>query len=215
MPRRKTTRAEKILLTEGWKTFGLWLRSQREVKGFTQQQAARAAKMSRRQWMRYEHGSKVLSKRFPIIAKTLNIPLSRVLYLAGYKTPPRLNDAKVLLRRMHDMMLAGDLDFALEQFFLIYERIRPTQAASNSDIDGVTAPNFANAVIFLDALPLWLFDTILRCMQKRLKRERNQSGIKVRFRNLVLKECLEELQWKTPPILDRFPEVTFVGSGRS
>jgi hypothetical protein len=42
----------------------------------------------------------------------------------------------------------------------------------------------------------------------------NQSGIKVRFRNLVLKEWLEELQWKTPSILDGFPEVAFVGSGR-
>jgi transcriptional regulator with XRE-family HTH domain len=184
MPRRKTTKAEKILLTEGWKTFGLWLRSQREVKGFTQQQVARAAKMSRRQWMRYEQGSKVLSKRFPVIAKTLNIPLSRVLYLAGYETPPRRNDSNVRLKRIHDMLRAGSFDFALEEFLMLYDRIRPTDRELNSDWDGLTAPNFATAVILLDGLPKWLFEAISKCMQKRFSQQRNQSDMDANLRAL-------------------------------
>lgn len=159
------------------------------------------------------HGYKVPREKFGKIAKALKIESRRIFYLAGYKTPPRRNDENVLLRRMHDMMLAGDLVRALEQFLLIYARIRATKDGSDVNIDGVTPTNFANAMISLDALPLWLFERILGWMQNRVEQERKQRGVKVRFRNLVLKECIEELYQQTPPIIYAYPEVVFVGSG--
>jgi len=111
------------------------------------------------------------------------------------------------------MMLAGNVVGALEKFLLIYGRIRATKAGFDVNIDGVTPTNFANAVIFLDALPLWLFERILGWMQIRVEEERKKRGVKVRFRNLVLKECIEELYQQTPPIIYAYPEVVFVGSG--
>lgn len=213
MPRKKTTKIEKMELLEGWKTFGLWLRSHRIARHFTQGRAAQAVGVSRQQWIRYEYGDKVPYKRLHVIADALNIRPSRIYYLAGYRTPRRINDAQVLLRRMHETMREGDIVSALEQFFLIYEDLGPTRDGS-CYIDGLTPPNFANAVIYLDALPFWLFERILTWGQNRVQRERKHSGVKVRFRNLILKECIEELHGKTPPIVDTYPEVTFVGSGR-
>jgi transcriptional regulator with XRE-family HTH domain len=213
MPRRKTTKAEKMALSDRWKTFGLWLRERRMARHFTQRQAAEAVGISKLQWLRYEHGDRVPREKFGKIAKALDIELRRIFYLAGYKTPPTRNDANVLLRQMHNKMLAGDLVGALEQFLLIYGRIRADQAKSDVNIDGVTPTNFANAVIFLDAVPLWLFGRIVTWGLKRLEREKNQKGVKVRFRNLVLNECMDELRRQTPRILDTYPEVNFVGSG--
>jgi transcriptional regulator with XRE-family HTH domain len=213
MPRRKTTKAEKMALSDRWKTFGLWLRERRMARHFTQRQAAEAVGISKLQWLRYEHGDRVPREKFGKIAKALDIELRRIFYLAGYKTPPTRNDANVLLRQMHNKMLAGDLVGALEQFLLVYARIRADQAESYSNVDGVTPTNFANAVISLDALPLWLFERILGWMQSRVEEEREKPEVKVRFRNLVLKECIEELYQQTPPIIYTYPEVVFVGSG--
>ena len=209
MPKRKTTKAEKVVLSERWKTFGLWLRERRLAREFTQRQAAKAVGVSRLQWIRYEYGDRVPREKLGKIAEALIIAPTRIFYLAGYKPPPKLNDANVLLRRAHDMMLVGDLARALEQFLLIYARIRQTQAGSNFSIDGLTPTNFANAVIFLDALPLWLFERIVTWGQDRLEREKAHRGIKVRFRNLVINECMKELRRKTPPIIDTYPEVSF------
>lgn len=202
-----------MVLSERWKTFGLWLRERRRAREFTQRQAAKAIKISRHQWIRYEYGDKVPREKLGKIADALNIAPTRIFYLAGHKPPPKLNDANVLLRRAHDMMLAGDLVRALEEFLLIYGRITADKAGSDVNIDGVTPTNFANAVIFLDALPLWLFERIVTWGQKRLEREKKQKGIKVRFRNLVLNECMDELRRQTPRIIDTYPEVNFVGSG--
>ncbi len=70
----------------------------------------------------------------------------------------------------------------------------------------MTPTNLANAVIFLDALPLWLFERGLGWMQNRVDEEKKKRGVKVRFRNLVLKECIEELYQQTPPIIHTYPE---------
>jgi len=106
MPKKENY--ERELWTDNWKMFGRFLRTQRIVKGFTQEQAAQAAKVSTRQWIRYEQGSRILSKRYPMIAKALNIPLSRMLYLAGHKVAPRRNDVNVRLKRVH---MASGLGF--------------------------------------------------------------------------------------------------------
>lgn len=86
MPRKELTADERKVLAENWKTFGRYLRAQRIMRGFTQERAALAAKVSTRQWVRYEQGSRVLFKRFPLIAKALNVSFARIAYLAGYKT---------------------------------------------------------------------------------------------------------------------------------
>lgn len=62
MPRKELTANEREVLAENWKTFGRFLRAQRIMRGFTQKRAALAAKVSTRQWVRYEQGSRVLQK---------------------------------------------------------------------------------------------------------------------------------------------------------
>src|SRR5712692_6042035 len=171
MPRRKMAKVEREVVLQGQRTFGLWLRARRIARGFTQAQAAAAVGVSERQWIRYEQGSKVLSKRFPAIAIGLNVPETRIMYLTGHPISSKKNDAMVRLRRIHAFLIAGNLEVALEDFFLLYDSLRPPKDKPNSDIDGLTPPNFANAVAFLDELPMWLFKMVLVCMQTRVKAE--------------------------------------------
>lgn len=177
------------------------------------QQAAEAVGVSRRQWIRYEQGARVQYKRLDSIADALDISIARLRYLAGYKTFPKRHDAMKRLRRIHDMLVAGELDYALEQFLLVYQSIKPDDE-SDLYIDGLSPTNFANAVISLDGLPRWLFERIVTWGQKRVDREQTEKGIKVRFRNLVVNECLVELRRNTPPIIDSYPQVNVHGSGR-
>ena len=153
MPRKEITKDERALLAENWKTFGRFLRAQRIVRGFTQERAALAAKVSTRQWIRYEQGSRVLFKRFPLIAKALNVSVARIAYLAGYKTAPKRNDANSQLKRIHDLLRIGRLDLALENFLLLYYHIGRLDPELNSYLDSIAPANFATAVISLDRLP--------------------------------------------------------------
>jgi transcriptional regulator with XRE-family HTH domain len=191
MPRKENY--ERELWTDNWKTFGLFLRTQRIVKGFTQEQAAQAAKVSTRQWIRYEQGSRVLSKRYPMIAKALNVPLARMLSLAGYKVAPRRNDVNVRLRRVHDMLRIGRLDLALKYFLLLYYQIGPFDAGPGYHPHRLTAPNFATAVISLESLPKWLFEVLAKCMQEILS-EHDQKQPTSSLRRVVLRECIDEMQ---------------------
>jgi len=185
---------ERELVTDNWKMFGRYLRTQRIVKGFTQEQAAQAAKVSTRQWIRYEQGSRILSKRYPIIAKALNIPLSRMLYLAGYKVVPRRNDVNVRLRRVHDMLRIGRLDLALKYFLLLYYQIGRFDAGPGYHPHRLTAPNFATAVMALENLPKWLFEVIANCMQEILSEQHDQKQPTSSLRTMVLRECIDEMQ---------------------
>lgn len=213
MPRRKTNRIEKMLLTDSWQTFGLWLRSRRIAKRFSQEQAAQAAGVSRRQWIRYEHGSKILLKNLPAIADALDVPLRRILYLAGHKTSPRRNDANHRLRRIHHMLHVGNLDDALEELLLLHDRIWRTEGTLSSDLDGLTALNFARALILLDGLPEWLFEVILTCMQKRFSPRRKPTGMNAELRVLVL-ECIDEIERTVPALPQIALHSASVGSGR-
>src|SRR5437879_1484350 len=163
MPRSSLSTDEKACWLDGWKPFGRWLRTRRIAKRFTLQQAADAVGVSRRQWIRYEQGARVLYKNLDSIADALDISIGRVRYLAGYKAEPKRNDPMKRLRRIHDMLVAGEFDYALEQFLLVYQSIKPTDVEATLYIDGLTPPNFAQAVIFLDALPTWLFEKVLKC----------------------------------------------------
>ena len=208
MPRRKMASDEKMLLLQGWVTFGLWLRQQRIVKGFTQKEAARAVRISTRQWMRYEQGSRVISKRHPSIAKALNIPLARILYLTGHEIAPRRNDANVRLRRIHDMLRAGSLDSALIEFLNLYDKIRPADSEIFSNWDGRTAPDFAATVMLLDKLPKWLFEVVTKCMQKRFSERQDQRRSDRDLRSLIVTECMEEVHTRVFAlrVMLRFPE---------
>lgn len=197
MPKRKSHKIERMLLTEGWETFGLFVRTQRSVKRLTQEQAAEAAGVSKRQWIRYEMGSKILLKRMRPIANALNLAPSRLLYLAGYKISPRRHDATHRLRRMHDMLLTGNLDIALQELLWLYDRMRPNDRESSSDMDGVTAPNFATATVLLERLPGWLLDVILKAMQERVN-DKQQHDLEThpRVKNRIRAKCIDALRGK-------------------
>lgn len=211
MPRKRLDPAEDEWLIQGWKTFGRWLRERRIAKRFSLQQAADAVKVSKRQWIRYEQGAKVPDRRLDRIARKLNIERRRIYLMAGHQLPRKKNDAPQVLQRMHVSMRTGDLTAALEQFLQLYENLRPEEDASDREIDNTLAPNFAHAVIFLDALPTWLFKIVLECMQGRLEKQRKDSGTYVRFRNSLLKDCLAKLKLDSPSIIDAYPDVRVCG----
>ena len=196
MPRKEITKDERALLAENWNTFGRFLRAQRIVRGFTQERAALAAKVSTRQWIRYEQGSRVLFKRFPLIAKALNVSVARIAYLAGYKTAPKRNDANSQLKRIHDLLRIGRLDLALENFLLLYYHIGRLDPELNSYLDSIAPANFATAVISLDRLPKWLFEVIAQCMQKMFSERQDPKWWTYNLRRVVFKECTDEMQNK-------------------
>jgi transcriptional regulator with XRE-family HTH domain len=205
MPRKEITKDERALLAENWKTFGRFLRAQRIVRGFTQERAALAAKVSTRQWIRYEQGSRVLFKRFPLIAKALNVSVARIAYLAGYKTAPKRNDANSQLKRIHDLLRIGRLDLALENFLLLYYHIGRLDPELNSYLDSIAPANFATAVISLDRLPKWLFEVIAQCMQKTFSERQDPKWWTYNLRRVVFKECTDEMQNKLSPLSLQVP----------
>ena len=117
------------------------------------------------------------------------------MYLAGYKVSPTRNDAAQRLRRMHDMLLTGRLDTALEELLFLYDRIRPHPDGFSSDLNGVTGPNFAHATLFLERLPGWLQEVILKAMQERLNdKKQHDPETLPRVKTLIRDKCLEALR---------------------
>ena len=190
--------------------FGLWLRDRRTFHQFSLRQAAAAVKVHKQTWIRWEKGqSKVPYGTLQPIAEALHISPRRIFYLAGYDVPRKHNDSKYVLNHIHDLLLMGDLQLALEELLGLYWRMRPTQ---DPYLDGLVPPNFASAIVSLDAIPVWLFEVVLECMQHRLEKQKKE-GVYIRFRNSLLNDCLARLKSETPPIMDTCPEVTTVGSG--
>jgi transcriptional regulator with XRE-family HTH domain len=214
MPKKRLDPARDEWLLQGWRTFGKWLRERRVMAQLTIKQAAAAVKVSERQWMRYEQGERVPDDRLERIAQELNIERRRIYYLAGYQVPRKRNDAPTLLRRMHVTMRTGDLTSALRQFFELYQTLRPEEEKFDREIDSRLGEDFANAVIFLDMLPTWLFEVVLTCMQHRLEKQRKDDGVYVRFRNSLLKDCLTKLRMESASIVDTCPQITVDGALR-
>jgi transcriptional regulator with XRE-family HTH domain len=191
-------------------SFGLWLRDRRTVRGFSLRRAAAAVDVHKQTWIRWEQGkSKVPYGKLQLIAEALKISPRRIFYVAGYDVPRKINDSKYVLNHIHDLLLMGDLQLALEELLGLYWRMRPTQ---DLYLDALVPPNFASAIISLDAIPVWLFEVVLECMQHRLEKQK-EKGVYIRFRNSLLNECAGRLKHETPPIMDTCPEVTTVGSG--
>jgi transcriptional regulator with XRE-family HTH domain len=198
VPRKRLDPSYDKWLTEGWKTFGKWLKERRIGRRFTLQQAADAVGVSKRQWIRYEQGAKVPDKRLDRIALKLDIERRRIYSMAGFQVPRKKNDAPALLRRMHVMMTTGDLYSALQLFFVIYQKMK-TRTPDDLEMDATTAVCFAEAIVCLESLPNWLFQIILKCMEQRVETlvqtRRNMS-----LRRIVWNQCLDELA-VTPPIM--------------
>jgi transcriptional regulator with XRE-family HTH domain len=196
MPRRKRTQLDDYFIHGRWKVFGEWLTMQRNNRGLTQYEAARAVKISRQQWMRYESGSKVLKKRMPAMAAALGVPLEKMLDRAGYRASPKRNAAKDRLGRIYNLLCAGCVDLAILELLRLNDRLRGGRTAAGPRVGGVTATNFARAVILLDGLPDWLLDTTLNVLQERIKGN-GIDATQPRVKNLILKKCGETLRSTT------------------
>jgi transcriptional regulator with XRE-family HTH domain len=193
MPRRKRTQLDDYFIYGRWKVFGEWLTMQRNNRGLTQYEAARAVKISRQQWMRYESGSKVLKKRMPAMAAALGVPLERMLDRAGYRASPKRNAAKDRLGRIYNLLCAGCVDLAILELLRLNDRLTGGGTAVGRRVGGVTATDFAKAVILLDGLPDWLLDKTLSVLQERTKGN-GLDATQPRVKNLILKKCGETLR---------------------
>ncbi len=166
MPRRTRTQLDHDFIYGRWKVFGEWLTMQRNNRGLTQYEAARAVKISRQQWMRYESGSKVLKKRMPAMAAALGVPLEKMLDRAGYRASPKRNAAKDRLGRIYDLLCAGNVDLAILELLRLNDRVRGSRTAVGPGFGGVTATNFARAIVLLDTLPDWLVNETLKVLRR-------------------------------------------------
>src|SRR4029078_11179330 len=142
MPRRKRTQLNHDFIYGRWKDFGEWLTMQRNNRGLTQYEAARAVKISTQQWMREESGSKVLKKRMPAMAAALGVPLEKMLDRAGYRASPKRNAAKDRLRRVYEILCAGCVDLAILELLRQNDRVRGSRTAVGPRSGGITATNF-------------------------------------------------------------------------
>jgi transcriptional regulator with XRE-family HTH domain len=193
MPRRKRTQLDHNFIYGRWKVFGEWLTMQRNNSGLTQREAARAVKISRQQWMRYESGTKVLRKRMPAMAKVLGVPLEKMLDRAGYRASPKRNAAKDRLGRIYNLLCAGAVDLAILELLRLNDRLRGGRTAVGPRVGGVTATKFARAVVLLDELPDWLLDKTLKVLQERTKSE-GLDATHPSVMNLIWKNCGEALR---------------------
>jgi transcriptional regulator with XRE-family HTH domain len=86
MSRRKRTELQEEFIYGRWQIFGEWVTQQRLIVGLTQQKAADAVGVSRRQWIRFELGTaKVPVKRMKAMSKILHVTEERMWDRAGYK----------------------------------------------------------------------------------------------------------------------------------
>jgi transcriptional regulator with XRE-family HTH domain len=203
MPRRKRTQLDHDFIYDRWKVFGEWLTMQRNNRGLTQHEAARAVKISRQQWMRYESGSKVLRKRMPAMAETLGVPLEKMLDRAGYKASPKRNAGKDLLGRIYDLLCAGNVDLAILNLLQLNDRIVGHDGVAGSRRvrgpkgGGVVATSFARAVVLLDELPDWLLELVLNAMKERINNIKHLTESDPQVKNLIRKKCIEALRVKS------------------
>jgi transcriptional regulator with XRE-family HTH domain len=204
MPKRKRTQLDHHFIYGRWKAFGEWLTMQRNNRGLTQHEAARAVKISRQQWMRYESGSKVLKKRMPAMAVALGVPLERMLDRAGYRASPKRNAAKDRLGRIYNLLCAGCEDLAIIELLRLNDRLRGGRTAVGPRVGGVTATNFARAVILLDGLPDYLLDKTLNVLQERTK-GKEPDATQPRVKNLIWKKCGKALRSNKEIQTLRFP----------
>lgn len=194
MPRFETTQLDHDLLYDRWITFGAWLRERRRITGLTQAETALALRVSRRQWIRYEHGSKMLRKRFKAAARILNVPLETMLDRAAYKVSRRRNDIKGHLGKIGDHLSAGKTYVAVLELLRLNDRIVANTTVGGRIGGGPQATEFAQAVALVDRLPNGLFKLLLDAMQQRTEDKQKEPKMDHQDRNRFRWKCIEALQ---------------------
>jgi transcriptional regulator with XRE-family HTH domain len=220
MPRKKRTQLDHDFLYERWRIFGNWLTLQRLDRGLTQNEAAKAVKVSRQQWLRYESGAKVLRKRMPAMATALDVSLEKMLDRAGYKTSPKRNAAKDRLGGIHRLLCAGKIDLAILSLLRLNDRIEGNDSIEGGrtgrgpKAGGVAATNFARAVALLDELPDWLLELALNAMKERSKDMDHETETHPRVKSLIRKKCIEALRAKKVTLVYETPPSSLSDSER-
>lgn len=145
-----------------WVEFGKWLEQQRGETRLTQEQAADALGISRRQWIRYTQGAPVPRKRIEKMIKVLGLPPKKAFLRAGYEMPPDLavwGDSYLL--RIRDAVFDGEMAVALMFLYDFYyesmqekKKYKPVQLS-------VTCQDFVTAAVAIDRMPAWLREEFL------------------------------------------------------
>src|SRR6266481_8822494 len=201
MPRTKRTELEHNFIYARWETFGLWLRSRRQMRGITQIEIAQIVGVSRRQWIRYEQGSKMYRKRMKIVAAALNVPLETMLDRAGYKVSPMRNDVKGRLAKIGVLLFAGATKFAILELLRLNDRIAETKKNVRPRGAGLDATDFASAVWSVNGLRQDLFELLLSTMQARAEDKRNEPKMRPSDRNRLWKKCLDAIDGNIGPVM--------------
>ena len=197
MPRVEQTELEREFTKARWMTFGSWLRQRRLITGLTQEQVAKLVGVTRRQWVRYEQGAKMLKKRMRAAARALNVPYNTMLDRAGFDVLPRRNDIRGTLCRIGDHLKADFLDFAILELLKLNDRIRDETKTGTRYGRGVDATHFAEAIILLDRIRPSLSELAVRVLDARNDSHRNQSTPNLQIDPQVISQCVEALREET------------------
>lgn len=177
-----------------WTYFGPWLRSRRLIAGLTQDEAATAAGLSRRQWIRYEQGSKMLKKRIKQVAAAIKVPEQTMLDRAGYKISPRHNDVKGQLGKIGDHLYAGKDEVAIVDLIKLRDRMLGHRKGYRPLGVGTEGVEFAKLVVSIDRLSAEFFNLLLEVMQESKEDKLKEAIMQPRDRNRFRDRCVEALK---------------------
>ena len=127
------------------------------------------------------------------MAAALGVPLEKMLDRAGYRASPKRNAAKDRLGRIYNLLCAGCVDLAILELLRLNDRLKGGRSTAGPRVGGVTATNFARAIVLLDTLPDWLLDETLNVLQERTKGN-GIDATQPRVKNLIWKKCGETLR---------------------
>lgn len=195
MARREHTNLKHEFMYGRWSIFGEWITHQRLLVGFTQQQAANAVGVSRRQWIRYELGAKVPVKRMERMSLMLHINPDKMLDRAGYRASFKRNAAREQLGRIHDLLCAGRLEFAMLQLLKLNDRITGIKAVNGPRSGGLEATDYSNAVRLLNRLPRSWVESLQRVMQERIKDKPDENKPHLSGKSLIRAKRNNDLPW--------------------
>ncbi len=194
MPRFELTDLDRSFKDDRWTYFGPWLRSRRLIAGLTQDEAAQAAGLSRRQWIRYEQGSKMLRKRIKRVAAAINVPEQTMLIRADYKVSRRRNDVNGHLGKIKDHLYAGKDDVAIVDLIKLRDRMLGHRKGYRPLGVGTQGVEFAKLVVSIDQLSAEFFNLLLSVMQESQEEKLKEAIMHPRDRNRFRDRCIEALQ---------------------
>jgi hypothetical protein len=91
------------------------------------------------------------------------------------------------------MLFVGALDFAVLELLRLNERIASRKGGVAPTAGGLSATDFAKAVMMLDSLPTNLFEILLHAMHERAADKPSEPKTLTSHNNLIRKKCLETL----------------------